>query len=217
LRQKFSIEFRGWENKDGQACVLIHRRIPDGRHEPLPRMTWFRTRLQYFLTLHKKADILYGMKIFNLLHTKLVFLDIPLPDKEAVLRFVAEAFATRGIVKDADLLYEGIKEREETMSTGIGGGIGIPHAISGEAEAPAILILRLAQPLDFGALDGFPVDVVVALVVPENRTELHLQILAALARICQAPGFRRAVRDARDPASLFEEIRRLEEDIPFHS
>ncbi len=157
------------------------------------------------------------MKILDLLHIKRIFFDVPLADKEALLWFVAEAFATRGVVKDAEMLYEGMKEREETMSTGIGGGIGIPHAISGEAEAPAVLILRLAQPLDFEALDGVPVDVVVALVVPEHQTELHLQILAALARICQAPGFRRAVRDAGDPASLFEEIRRLEEDIPFHS
>jgi nitrogen PTS system EIIA component len=156
------------------------------------------------------------MKLFNLLHTKRIFFDVHLADKEALVWFVAEAFATRGIVKDAEMLYEGIKEREETMSTGIGGGIGIPHAISGEAAAPAILILRLAQPLDFGALDGVPVDVVVSLVVPENRTELHLQILAALARLCQTPGFARAVRDAEDPESLFEEIRRLEEDIDSH-
>jgi nitrogen PTS system EIIA component len=157
------------------------------------------------------------MKILDLLETKRIFFHVPLADKEALLWFVAEAFATRGIVKDADLLYEGIKAREETMSTGIGGGLAIPHAISGEAEAPAILILRLAQPLDFEALDGVPVDVVVSLVVPENQTELHLQILAALARLCQSPGFLQAVRDAGDPASLFEKIRRLEEDISFHS
>ncbi len=156
------------------------------------------------------------MKILNLLHSKRIFFDVPLPDKEAVLWFVAEAFATRGIVKDADLLYEGIKEREETMSTGIGGGIGIPHAISEEAEAPAILLLRLAQPLEFEALDGVPVEVVVSLVVPENQTELHLQILAALARLCQAPGFLQAVREAGDPASLFEKIKRLEENSAFH-
>lgn len=156
------------------------------------------------------------MEIWNRLHTKRIFLDIPLNDKDAVLRFIAEAFTARGIVRDADLLYDRMKEREETMSTGIGKGIGIPHAISHEAADAAALLIRLAPPLDFEALDAVPVWIVIALVTPENQPDLHLRILASLAKLCQYPGFPLTVRDARDPENLLNEIRRLEEQIAFH-
>ena len=156
------------------------------------------------------------MKIWNCLHRKRIFLDVPLPDKDAVLQFIAEAFASRGIVKDADILFDGLKAREETMSTGIGGGIGIPHTISSETKDPAILVLKCSEPVDFESLDAIPVEVIVALVVPENKPDLHLQILASLARLCQYPGFLKTVQKAKDPNTLLDAIKQLEETISFH-
>jgi len=156
------------------------------------------------------------MKISNRLDTKRIFLDVPLPDKDAVLQFVAEAFANRGIVKDADILYDGLKAREETMSTGIGGGIGIPHAMSNDTQDVALLLVRCSEPVDFESLDAVPVRVIVALVAPEDKPDLHLQILASLARLCQYPGFLKTVQDAKDPKTLFDAIKELEETISFH-
>jgi PTS system nitrogen regulatory IIA component len=156
------------------------------------------------------------MKIWNCLHTKRIFLDVPLPDKDAALQFVAEAFANREIVKDADLLYDGLRAREETMSTGIGGGIGLPHAMSNDTSDAAVLLIRCLEPLDFESLDGVPVKVIVALVVPESKPDLHLQILASLARLCQYPGFLKTVQEAKDPQALFDAIKQLEETISFH-
>jgi mannitol/fructose-specific phosphotransferase system IIA component (Ntr-type) len=156
------------------------------------------------------------MKIWDRLHTKRIFLDVPLPDKDAVLQFIAEAFANRGIVKDADVLYDGLKAREETMSTGIGGGIGIPHAMSNETGDAAVLLIRCTEPVEFESLDAAPVKIIVALVVPEGKPDLHLQILASLARLCQYPGFFKTVQEAKNPKALFEAIKRLEESISFH-
>jgi PTS system nitrogen regulatory IIA component len=156
------------------------------------------------------------MKIWNCLHTKRIFLDVPLPDKDAALQFVAEAFANREIVKDADLLYDGLRAREETMSTGIGGGIGLPHAMSNDTSDAAVLLIRCSEPVDFESLDGVPVKVIVALVVPESKPDLHLQILASLARLCQYPGFLKTVQEAKDPQTLFDAIKQLEETISFH-
>ncbi|OPX38809.1 MAG: hypothetical protein DRG82_00325 [Deltaproteobacteria bacterium] len=156
------------------------------------------------------------MKIWNCLHTKRIFLDVPLPDKDAVLQFVAEAFASRGIVKDADSLYDGLKAREDTMSTGIGRGIGLPHAMSNDTHDAAVLLVRCSEPVDFESLDAVPVKVIVALVVPEGKPDLHLQMLASLARLCQYPGFFKTVQDAKDPKALFDSIKQLEETISFH-
>ena len=155
------------------------------------------------------------MEICKKLDTERIFLSIPLSDKDAVLRFAAEAFAVSGVVADADTLYDGMIEREETMSTGIGKGLAIPHSSSPDTKDPAILIIRLAEPIDYDAIDGVPVEIVIALVAPEHDPDLHLRILTDLARLCQHPDFMRAVRSAEDKESLLENIRRVEEQVVF--
>ena len=117
------------------------------------------------------------MKIYKRLRVEHIFLNAALNDKDEVFHFVADTFTRSGVVDNAALLYESMVERERTMSTGIGNRIGIPHAASSEATHPAVILIRLADPIDFEALDGLPVDIILALVVPENQTSLHIQIL----------------------------------------
>ena len=156
------------------------------------------------------------MKIYRRLESDHIFLDAVLEDKDEVFRFVADAFVRDGVVIHAQLLYEKMIEREETMSTGIGSGIGIPHAVSPEATHPAVLLIRPAHPIDFDSLDGLPVDIILALLVPENRTDLHLQILAGISRLCKKTEFLNLVRNASNSKELLEGIRRIEEGIAFH-
>ena len=156
------------------------------------------------------------MKIYKRLQSEHIFLDSVLKDKDEVFRFVADTFARDGVVTQARLFYERMIEREETMSTGIGSGIAIPHAASPEANDPAVLLIRLAAPIDFEALDGLPVDIILALVVPENQTSLHLQILAGISRLCKKTEFLGLVRQAANSKELLEGIRRIEEGIAFH-
>ena len=151
------------------------------------------------------------MRIWNLLRTENIFLNVDLPNKEAVIRFAADSFARHGLVDDAELIYEGMKLREEVLSTGIGNGVGIPHTASAEAKDGALLLVRLAKPIDFGALDALPVDIVLAVVVPNDETTLHLQILAGISRLCRNSSFLRAVREASNPQLLLEKIQTLEE------
>ena len=155
------------------------------------------------------------MEIWKQLDADRIFLDVPLPDKDAILCFAAEAFAARGIVADADTLYDGMIEREKTMTTGIGKGLAIPHSASPDTKDPAILVIRLAEPLDYDAIDGVPVEVVIALVAPEHDPDLHLLMLAHLARLCQHPDFLKVVQGAQDKESLLEKIRQVEEQIAF--
>ena len=156
------------------------------------------------------------MKIWKRLRAEHIFLDVVVPDKDRVLHFAAEAFARDGVVKNAATLYDAMKVREGIMSTGIGGGMGIPHTSSSEAKEAAALLIRLADPIDFEALDGLPVDVVLALVIPENEMTLHLRILAAISRLRRNPEFCRAVRQVQEPGKLLEEIKNLEEEMAFH-
>ncbi len=156
------------------------------------------------------------MKIYKRLKAENIFLNVALKDKDEVIRFVAETFARDGVVNHARLLYESLKGREKTLSTGIGNGIAIPHAVSWETDRPALLLIRLANPIDFEALDGLQVDIILALVVPENQTPLHLQLLAGISRLCKRSEFLNRVRQSNNPNELWEGIKRIEERIVFH-
>jgi PTS system nitrogen regulatory IIA component len=156
------------------------------------------------------------MKIYKRLRVEHIFLNIPLKDKDEVIHFVADAFARNGLVTHARLLYNSLMERENTMSTGIGNGIGIPHAVSEEAREPSVLLIRLADSIDFEALDKLPVDIILALVVPENQTHLHLQILAGISRLCKKAEFLDFVRQTQNANDLWQGIKRIEEEMAFH-
>ncbi len=152
------------------------------------------------------------MKIWKRLRPEHIILNAILPDKEAVLRFTADAFARNGVVKNAFSLYDRMFKREKAMSTGIGYGIGFPHTASPEADEAGIILTRLASPIDFQALDALPVDVIFAMVVPENASTLHLQILAGISRLSGNPRFMLAVRRAESSEELLDLIRSIEED-----
>jgi mannitol/fructose-specific phosphotransferase system IIA component (Ntr-type) len=156
------------------------------------------------------------MKIWKYLRAEHIFLNVLIPDKKASLRFIADVCVRSGLVKDDLQLYEGLLKREQTMSTGVGDGLGFPHTFSGEANDATIILVRLAEPIDFEALDDLPVDIILALIVPENKIPLHLQMLAGVSRLCKNSEFLEAVRKATNSKDLWYLIKKLEESMPFH-
>ena len=95
-------------------------------------------------------------------------------------------------------VFDSLFAREKLGSTGLGQGIAIPHGrIKGLKEAVGAF-LRLAQPLPFDAPDGRPVNLVFALLVPEQATEQHLQILSELAQRFSEREFREALASSSD-------------------
>lgn len=155
------------------------------------------------------------MKISRLINSELVALDEDLADKEAVIRRCAELFASGGVVERSGDVYRGMMEREEIMSTGVGKGLAVPHAALPGIASAGVLILRLARPVDYQALDGEPVDIVIGMVVPDEKKVFHLQLLAAIARLCKDPDFMGTVRKATDGESLVKALVSLEEGAGF--
>ncbi|MBI9076550.1 MAG: PTS sugar transporter subunit IIA [Desulfatibacillum sp.] len=156
------------------------------------------------------------MKVSDHMSAKQVFLDAPIRDKEAVLDFVADAFARCGVAPDKESVHACMKEREHVMSTGIGGGVGIPHAACADVTRPAIVLVRPVTPLDFNALDTRLVDVIIAMVVPRNQTSIHLRLLAGISRLIKTKDFLQAVRSASSPEALYSRIRKIEDSMAFH-
>lgn len=112
---------------------------------------------------------------------------------------------------DAAELGASLHSRERLASTAIGHGVAIPHGRVANLDASRGAFLRLAEPVDFGAADGTPVDLVLALAVPQHYVQEHLQQLAEVAERFADADFRAALRSA---ANLDELGRRLLADDP---
>ena len=153
------------------------------------------------------------MKISKYLPTERIFLGVKLSDKDAILHFIAEESCRMGIVDDAKLLYQTLVQREESMSTGLGQGLAFPHATAKVREGISVFLIRLEQRVEFDAVDSNPVDIVVAIISPEDDPSKHLQVLARASRLCQKREFTDIVRRIDDPAALWIELERLEKSL----
>jgi mannitol/fructose-specific phosphotransferase system IIA component (Ntr-type) len=107
-------------------------------------------------------------------------------------------------IKDADResILASLKQREETMSTGIGFGIAIPHASSDRLDEVVAAFGRSTSGIEFDALDNAPVKFVVLFIVPKNQFQTHLRTLASIAKFLND----RAVRERLASAKSAEEI-----------
>ena len=113
--------------------------------------------------------------------------------KAAIIAEVLEALPSI----DPDQAMAVIMEREKLGSTGIGHGIAIPHGRLPELETPITALIRHEGGIDFDAIDGQPVHIVVVLLAPKDEDRSHLELLAGLARTLQKETVRRAVMEAR--------------------
>lgn len=120
-----------------------------------------------------------------------VLLDLEVTSKKRVFEQVGLLFENNhGIARS--VVFDSLFSRERLGSTGLGQGVAVPHGrIKGLSEAVAAFV-RLAQPINFDAPDGKPVNLLVFLLVPEQATQMHLEILSELAQMLS----NRALRDS---------------------
>jgi mannitol/fructose-specific phosphotransferase system IIA component (Ntr-type) len=101
-----------------------------------------------------------------------------------------------------DTILAALKQREETMSTGIGFGIAIPHASSESVDEVVAAFGRSSHGIEFDALDNAPVKFVVLFIVPKNQFQTHLRTLASIAKFLND----RSVRESLAAAETREQI-----------
>jgi len=96
-------------------------------------------------------------------------------------------------------IYQALLDREKLGSTAIGEGVAIPHCRVAECTVAAGCLITLREPLEYGSPDGSKVDIVFVLLVPEEATEEHLNLLAGLARSFSHDNVRSGIRRAENP------------------
>ncbi|MEP7042679.1 MAG: PTS sugar transporter subunit IIA, partial [Dokdonella sp.] len=139
------------------------------------------------------------MRFLDLLPAERVRSNLAANDKPALIAELAGMLAGDD---DVAIVRNALAARERLGSTGLGHGVAIPHGRCAEISAARAAFVRLAAPIDFGADDGQPVDLVAALIVPAHFTDQHLKLLAELAELFSSAEITAALRGATDSAAL---------------
>ena len=121
---------------------------------------------------------------------------MPGGNKRKLLQMLGHMAGTR-LGYDSEVIVETIAERERLGSTGFGNGVAIPHGKVEGLKRIYAMVVRLAEPLDYKAIDGQPVDMVFLLLSPPDAGAEHLKALAAVSRIVRHGPTLEKLRGAR--------------------
>jgi mannitol/fructose-specific phosphotransferase system IIA component (Ntr-type) len=142
-------------------------------------------------------------------------LDTILPDMTSANRWEAidelvQRLVTTGKIRseDREAIVAVVKKRESSMSTGIGFGIGIPHASTDLIHEVVGALGRSRKGIEFDALDNQPVNLVVLFLVPQGQFQKHLHTLASIAKLLHVKEFRQELEQAPDAATMYEIIKK---------
>ncbi|MGB1867868.1 MAG: PTS sugar transporter subunit IIA [Porticoccaceae bacterium] len=152
------------------------------------------------------------MKITDVLTPAMTNCDLAGGSKKRVLENLS-AFITEqlgGDSEQSDGLFHNLVARERLGSTGIGSGVAIPHCRSSGFKRIHGCLIKLQNPVDFDAPDDQPVDLIFALVVPEEKNDEHLATLARIANLMQTESSRESLRHCSSSQELFDTAIQLE-------
>ena len=150
------------------------------------------------------------MNITNLLSPERVACRSDVGSKKRLLEQLGELLASSSPALSQNEIFDALLNREKLGSTGLGKGVAIPHGRVAGLERPVCALIQLAPALDFDATDGQPVDLVFALLVPEDSTEEHLQVLSTIAEIFSNTGICTALRACESRDCLLEQLHQWE-------
>ena len=150
------------------------------------------------------------MKLSEYADPGLVVTEIYSGEVGDVLAQLVSPLVPAGLVASPDQVVLALTAREKVLSTGIGAGIAVPHAICADLTGPCLIIGLSSSGIDFRAMDGQPVNVFFVLLSPPDYAGHHIRMLARIARLARHPEFVDALRTCSDPQIVVNHIRRYE-------
>ncbi len=143
------------------------------------------------------------MKFSNLVKLDQIQLNIQASSKKKALQAISEILADNYPEFNDNTIFELFIERERLGSTGIGHGVALPHGRLKDCQDPIGIFMSLAEGVDFDAIDNQPVKLLFALLVPEDSTQEHLEILARLADFFRQEKNRQIIENATSPETVY--------------
>jgi mannitol/fructose-specific phosphotransferase system IIA component (Ntr-type) len=156
---------------------------------------------------HKAAD--FYMDLSDILSPGNILPEIQAADRwEAIDELIANLVRTARIKPEhSEAVTAAVKKRENSMSTGIGFGIGLPHASTDLISDVVGALGRSRKGCNFDALDNQPVSLIMLFLVPQGQFQKHLHTLANIAKLMHKADFRQALEQAADANAMMEVIK----------
>jgi len=149
------------------------------------------------------------MTLGDILQKEQIITDLQATDRwEAIDELINHLVACQKIKPEhRDAVAAVVKKRETSMSTGIGFGIGIPHASTDLIYDVVGAFGRSKKGVNFDALDNQPVNLVMLFLVPQGQFQKHLHTLANIAKLLHNKEFRQALEESKDAEAMMKIIR----------
>ena len=144
------------------------------------------------------------MEISDILTRERILCNVDLSSKKAALETLAGLIADAGDGVTRQEVFNSLLSRERLGGTGLGNGIALPHGRLKNSLATTAAFIKLKQGVDYDSSDRRPVDLIFALLVPEQSTEEHLRVLARLAEMFDKPDFLARLRMQNSSETIFE-------------
>lgn len=150
------------------------------------------------------------MKLLDVLKKEGIILGLEATDKKSVLEELTVPAATISKVEHSQLVRM-LMERERLGTTGIGGGIAIPHGKIKNLPSEILCMGISRKGVSFEAMDGKPVNIFFLLFTPEGATELHLMLLSRISKLLKNDIFKQRLLDAPNVDTVFDIIEEFDE------
>ncbi len=154
------------------------------------------------------------MNLFDILRLECIATGVELADKSAALRAIAGLSKKSHLLRDVDEaeILDGFERREELGTTGFGDGIAIPHCRLEGVSDFVVGIVTVPSGVDFEAMDGGDVRLIVFIVAPARETNEHLRVLSAISQVLRIPGAVEEILSETDPEAVRESFLRYARD-----
>ena len=139
------------------------------------------------------------MLLSELLPPERIRIPLQAKSKDDLLDELVGILQANGEAGDAGEVLRAVREREAVLSTGIGSGVAIPHGKSPEVSSLCMAAGVTAEPVDFEALDGRPVNLLFLLVGPDSAAGEHVKALSRISRLVRSDSFRTRLATASSP------------------
>ncbi len=146
------------------------------------------------------------MRLSDLLNDKTIHLSFKSQQKKKIIEELLGVAGRTGKIKNREMAYKAVLDRESQMSTGLEKGIAVPHAKT-KAVSDIVLALGISKEgIDFESADGKPSHLFFFVLAPEDAAAANVKLLAQIARLTNNPAFCRALKNAGTPAEVLRII-----------
>lgn len=151
------------------------------------------------------------MRLLDILSIECIKIPLAAKDKQGAIHELADVLATASKVKQVEALKDAVWTREQTRTTGIGHGLAIPHGKASGVDTLAIAIGKPQEPMEFQAIDGKPVRLIILLASPPHATSDHIQALAHISRLMSMEELRQRIYSAGSAGEVYELFKQHEQ------